>query len=86
MHPDDTVLQPVLSSAQLTAHYKAMSELLDKYKPALGLKWREFSTGPAPSAPGSRPALQPRQHRFLRFRRHGHRFERHAEDRSGVGR
>jgi len=37
MHPDDTVPQPVLNSAHLTAHYKTMSELLDKYKAALGL-------------------------------------------------
>ncbi len=38
MHPDDTVPQPILGSAQLTAHYRTMSELLDKYKPVLGLK------------------------------------------------
>jgi hypothetical protein len=37
MHPDDTVPQPVLSSAPLTSHYKAMSELLDKYRPLMGL-------------------------------------------------
>jgi hypothetical protein len=38
MHPDDTLPQPVLSSAHLTSHYREMSTLLDKYKPSLGLK------------------------------------------------
>lgn len=37
MHPDDTMPQPVLSSAPLTSHYKAMSELLDRYRPVMGL-------------------------------------------------
>jgi len=35
---DDRVPQPILGSAQITAHYREMSALLDKYKPSLGLK------------------------------------------------
>lgn len=38
MHPDDTLPQPVQSSAHLTSHYREMSTLLDKYKPFLGLQ------------------------------------------------
>ena len=38
LHPDDRMPQPVPSGAQITAHYTEMSELLDNYKPVLGMK------------------------------------------------
>jgi hypothetical protein len=38
LHPDDRVPQPILGSAQITAHYRAMSDLLTKYKPAIGIR------------------------------------------------
>ena len=38
LHPDDRVPQQILGSAQIMSHYREMSELLDKYRPSLGLK------------------------------------------------
>ena len=38
LHPDDRMPQPVPSGAQITAHYTEMNELLDNYKPVLGMK------------------------------------------------
>ena len=38
LHSDGRMPQPVPSGAQITAHYTEMSNLLDKYKPVLGMK------------------------------------------------
>lgn len=37
LHSDDRMPQRIPSAAQITAHYKDMSELLEKYKPVLGI-------------------------------------------------